>query len=169
MTPNQPAPAPVSNFSAYLPISRIFPEEIERLSTYLTKVYVETALAVNNRTIGIYDQGQYVTGNRYFNTGDPTNRLQSFRQVYTLTSIAAGANPIPSNINLDSNTEFVQIYGIADNGINSVPLTPWNMTRTDDSPYLYFDRSGNQIIIFTNTANWASYSAFVVLEYILNN
>ena len=163
------APAPQLNFQPYIVSSRDFPLDKENLPQILSQMYFEVAYAINNRTIGTYDRFQIPTGNKYFNDGNPTNRLQSFRQVYTVSSIPLGTTPIASNISIDSNTQFVNIYGTAQNGSIAIPLTPWNMTRTDDAVYLRVNESTGNIEIITNSTNWAAYSAIIVLEYILNN
>lgn len=140
-----------------------------QLPNVLNKMYFEVANAINSRTNGVYDKFQIATGNRYFNDGDPTNRLQSFRQVYTLASIANGTNTIASGISIDSNTKFVKTYGEAQSSTISTPLTPWKMGVLDDAPYVRVNNSTGNIEIITTTANWTTFSAIVVLEYILNN
>lgn len=162
-------PAPQLNFSPYIVSSRIFPFNDVELPNVLNKMYFEVANGVNARTIGIYDKFQIATGNRYFNDGDPTNRLQSFRQVYTLASIAIGTNTIASNIAIDANTRFVNIYGVAQSTTIATPLTPWIVGTPNDAPYLRVNLATGNIEIITTTANWTTFSAIVVLEYILNN
>lgn len=162
-------PAPQLNFAPYIVTSRTFPMDPVELSPVMTKMYFEVANGVNSRTIGIYDKFQIVTGNRYFNDGDPTNRLQSFRQVYTLTSIANGTNVIASGIAIDSNTKFVNIYGVAQSATIATPLTPWIVGTPNDAPYLRVNLSTADIEIITTTANWTAFSVTIVLEYILNN
>lgn len=163
------AEAPTTNFTPYLITSRTFPFSEGELPIILNKMYFEVANAVNTRTIGVYDKFQVATGNRYFNDGDPTNRLQSFRQIYTLASIANGTNVIASGISIDTNTQFVNIYGTAESTTISTPLTPWIIGTPNDAPYLRVNRATSNIEIIATTANWVSYTAKVVLEYILNN
>jgi hypothetical protein len=163
-------PTPQLNQSPYLVTSRQFPFDDVELPRLLNKSYFETANAVNARTIGIYDKFQIATGNRYFNTGDPTNRLQSFRQVYTIAALpAAGTATIPSNIAIDNNTQFVQIYGTVQNGSISVGFTDWHMGALNDAPYLKMNEATGNIEIITTSGNWTTYSGIITLEYILNN
>lgn len=162
------AATPQLSAAPYLITSRTFPTDIEELVPVLNKMYFEVGNAVNVRTIGIYDKFQIASGNRYFNTGDPTNRLQSFRQVYTLTGIANGDNTIAHGISVDSNTQFVRIYGTANNpNTKFVPLPYVDGSGGGDNIGLYVDTTNIHIV--TSTANWTSYNAIVVLEYILNN
>jgi len=161
--------SPQLNASPYLITSRTFPTDASELAIVLNKMYFEVANAVNARTNGVYDKFQIASGNRYFNDGDPTNRLQSFRQIYTIASLANGTNTIATGISIDANTQFVNIYGIAESSTISTPLTPWIVGTPNDAPYLRVNRSTANIEIITTTANWTTYSAKVVLEYILNN
>jgi hypothetical protein len=153
----------------FLITSRKFPLEGEKLQQDLGKMYFDVANAMNNREIAQYDRMQINTGQRWFNNGNPQNRLQAFRQVYTLDSIASGTNVIASNIPIDARTKFTYINGVAQSLTIATALTPWNITRTDDAPYLRVNLATGNIEIITNTANWVGYSAIVVLEYILNN
>ena len=163
-------PAPQLNVSPYIVSSRDFPFDETLLPPILSKMYFEVAYSVNARTIGIYDKFQIATGNRYFNDGDPTNRLQSFRQIYTLDALPnAGTATIATGISIDSNTQFVNIYGTAESTTISVALTPWIVGIPNDAPYLRVNRATGNIEIITTTANWTGFSAKVVLEYILNN
>lgn len=162
--------APQLNFAPYLITSRIFPIEADQLPNVLNKMYFEVANAVNARTNGIYDKFQVATGNRYFNDGDPTNRKQSFRQVYTITSLPNTAtSTIASGISIDSNTQFVNIYGVAQSSGVAVPFSPWVNGTPNDAPYLRVNLSTGDIEIITTSANWTTYSGVIVLEYILNN
>lgn len=160
---------PQLNAAPYLITSRSFPTNAVEMQPLLTKMYFEVANAVNSRTIGIFDQFQIATGNRYLNTGDPTNRLQSFRQVYIAPSILNGTTTIATGISIDANTKFVQIYGTAQNTSFAIPLPYVNTTTPADSITLRVNLSTGNIEIITTTANWTSYNATVVLEYILNN
>ena len=163
-------PAPQLNVSPYLISSRDFPFDEVKLPVILSKMYFEVAYGVNSRTIGLYDKFQIATGNRYFNDGNPTNRLQSFRQVYTLAALPNTATAtIATNISIDSNTQFVNIYGVAESSTVSTPLTPWIFGTPNDAPYIRINRSTANIEIITTTANWTGFKAVVILEYILNN
>lgn len=160
---------PIINSSPYIIQSREFPFDEKILPSILSKMYFEVAYAVNSRTIGIYDQFQVTTGNRWLNTGDPQNRLQSFRQVYILAALPNTATAtIATGITIDTNTQFVNIYGTAESSTVSVALTPWVIGTPNDAPYIRVNRSTANIEIITTTANWIGYSATIVLEYILS-
>ena len=96
----------VVNQIPYLRTSRTFPtEDTKLLAVELDKSYVDIALHVNTRTIGIYPQGTpAITGDNYYLT---SQRQQSQRQIYTFTTTAA----IPHNINLPKISFMTRMYG----------------------------------------------------------
>lgn len=139
----------------------------EQLAITLTKSYSDISTAVNLRQIGVYDSSQTNTGQRWFENGTLTGRLQAFRKVLTLPSVQSGDNLIPHGIAIDENTKFTHIYGTI------------NKTNTDFRPLNYVDGTAGtddiglwvdtvNVHIVTTTANWTTYNAIVVLEYILN-
>jgi hypothetical protein len=153
----------------FLITTRHFPTEEVELENHLNKMYFEVSTAVNSREIGIYEKAQINTGQRWFNTGNPSNRLQAFRQVYTIPTLAIGDNnTIYHNINVDVNTQFTHIYGTANNpNTQFVPLPYVDGSGGGDNIGIYVTKT--QIHIVTSTANWVNYNAIIVLEYILNN
>lgn len=153
----------------YVITSRTFPFDETLLPAILSKMYFELANAINSRTIGIYDQSLIASGNIWFNTGIVNSREQSFRQVYTISSLLLGTNTIPLGINVDSNTIFVNISGTAQSTSVSVALTPWISGPLVDAPYLRVNIATGNIEIITTTANWVTFSAVIVIELILNN
>lgn len=156
--------------SPYLITSRKFPQNPVELESVLSKAYNDTAFNVNVSTNGTYEKIQIDTRNKYYSTTpqDPRQR-QSYRQVYTLAALPnTGTATIPTGINITPTTQFVNIYGVAESTTIAVPLTPWNMTRTDDAPYLRVNKTTRNIEIVTNSGNWITFSAMIVLEYILN-
>lgn len=157
--------------SPYLLTSRKFPTDAVELEPVLSKSYVDIANNVNISTSGIYEKLQIDTRNKYFNDANPQRQRQSYRQVYTLDALPnAGAATIPININLIPTSEFVHIYGTANRpSVRSVPIPFVNVGAPADGIQLEVDWVGppSQIIITTTTGNWTTYSAIIVLEYIL--
>jgi hypothetical protein len=157
----------------YLVTSRTYPEDDSQLRAVLTKSYIEIAQCVNKRTIGIYNKFQIVTGNQYFsdanfNIQDPIQFRQSYRQVYELAALPnTGTATIPTNITNIASATWVNIYGTVQSTTFATALTPWNMTMGEDAPYLRINLTTGNIEIITTTANWVTYSAIVVLEYLL--
>ena len=157
--------------SPFLITTRNFPIDSVKLEPILSKAYTDIANVANVKTTGIYEKLQVAIADIYFNNGnstDPNVKRQAYRQTYELVSIQNGLNTIPSNISITSTTRFVKIYGIAESATLAVPLTPWNMTLTDDAVYLDVNKTTGNIEITTNTGNWTTFSAIIVLEYILS-
>jgi len=115
--------ANVVNQVAYLPTSRNFPEEIKQLTVEATKSYIDTANAVNVRTIGIFPINRpAVTGESWFITKN--QKQQSLRQVYTFGAIAPGTElDIPHGIT--NFTTFTKIYGVVTTNIPDYRPLPY--------------------------------------------
>lgn len=153
--------ANVTNQVAYLRSSREFPEDLHQLTVEVNKAYVDTANAVNNRTIGIYPVNKpAVTGDNWYLAGG-SKRQQTLRQVYTFTS----AGSIEHGIKLPNITGFTRIYGTFTDGTNWYPL-----------PYVDVVAANNQVnVIVTPTfivitagagAPPAVVSGYVVIEWL---
>lgn len=77
----------IINTVPYLRTTREFPEEIKLLTVEANKAYVDTANAINVRTIGLYPTSRpALTGESYFLQGN--RKQQTSRQVYNFTTTA---------------------------------------------------------------------------------
>jgi hypothetical protein len=95
----------IVNSAPYLREAREFPEDARNLSFQANKAYLETANAVNQRTIGLYPANRpAITGNSYFFT---PNRQQSLRQIYSFT----GTTDINLGFKLSTISGIIQGYG----------------------------------------------------------
>ena len=150
--------------SPFLITSRKFPvsDPLDN-ENVLTKSYTEVATAVNARTIGLYETVAMTTGNRYFSTGDPTDRRQSLRKVFALDEIAAGGSSTFAH-EISNIVECTHIYGTC---ITDVP---------DFRPIPYVDASGggddigirvtSSQIIINNPGAITIQSGMIILEYL---
>lgn len=95
--------------SPFLRTTRNFPDDPNKLSDELDKAYIDTAAAVNNRTVGLYPSVRpIVTGDSYYIFKD--QKQQSLRKVYPFGAIAPGAElDIP--VGITHFDQFVKIYG----------------------------------------------------------
>jgi len=96
----------------YLRTSRNFPNNLDSLSIELNKSYIDTALCVNLRTIGIFPtKYASITGESWhLNISENQNgarKQQGLRQVFHFTSFA----PIDHYLNLDDIERFTRCYG----------------------------------------------------------
>jgi hypothetical protein len=127
----------VINTSPYMRTTREFPEEMHKLTVEVNKAWLDTAKAVNERTIGLYPTTRpAITGNSYFFSLNL--RQQSIRQVYQFT--AAGS--IPHGINTTQIWGFASITGTFTDGTNWYPL-----------PYVSETGATNQISIQVTPTN----------------
>lgn len=110
--------ANVVNQIAFLRTSRKFPEDQKELIFEVNKAYIDTAQAVNDRTIGIYSINRpAITGNSYFFT---SRKQQSFRQMYVFTSTAN----IKLGFKLSNIFQIIQMYGLYTSGTKTFGLIP---------------------------------------------
>lgn len=103
----------ITNQIAYLRTSRNFTPEIGKLVEELNKSYIDTANAVNSRTIGLFSVNvASITGESWYISKN--QRQQSLRQVYTFTSFAS----INHGLKTDQIERFVRGFGSYTDGTN---------------------------------------------------
>jgi len=110
--------ANIINQVAYLRTSRNFPiEDTKQLAIETNKAYIDTANAVNNRTISIFPTNvPAINGESWFLVNN--QRQQAFRQVYTFTSTAN----IAHGITIADPAQFTRGFGTYTDGTNSYGL-----------------------------------------------
>ena len=103
----------VVNQVPYLPTSRNFPPEAQPLTIEVSRAYIDTANAVNNRTISLFPTSRpAINGESWFLSGN--RRQEAFRQVYSVTSTAS----IPHGIMTANIGQFVRMFGNFTDGTN---------------------------------------------------
>lgn len=104
----------IVNQIPFLRTSREFPENPQRLIIELTKSYIDTANAMNVRTIGIHPTNNpAVTGESFFLTAN--QKQQTLRQVYTFTTTAN----LPHGIANVTAGQFTKCSGSYTDGTNT--------------------------------------------------
>lgn len=97
----------IVNQTPYLRTSRTFPEDIKQLTVEINKSYIDTANAVNARTIGIFTVNRpAITGEIFF--VDKNQKQQVLRQVYLFSDSNLIFN---HNINFSNANFFKIVYG----------------------------------------------------------
>lgn len=116
----------IANVTPFLQTTKHYPNTVKDLAYELNKSYIDSAQAINNRTISIFSTiSTYLNGERYFiNTSD--ERL-GFRQLYSFTT----STTIPHNLNINDILYFTKIYGTFTDGTNWYPLPYVSTTVTD--------------------------------------
>ncbi len=154
----------VVNQVAYLRSSS-FPEEIGQLSVEMNKSYIDTASAINVRTIGIYSVNRpSITGNGYFFNA---SRQQSLRQVYNFTTTAN----IDLGFKLTAISQIVQMYGTYRSGTRTFGLIPATTVAIAGQISFYIDvnalsTTSDQIIFVVGAGAPALDSGTIIVEWI---
>lgn len=148
----------IVNQVAYLRTSRDFPEESKDLSLELGKSYIDTALAINNRTIGLYPALRpAITGNAWFLSG---KKQQTLRQVYSFTTTAN----IAHGIDFTRISGVVQAYGTYTDATNWYGLIAG--TSVAIAGQISFYLSPTDIIFLTGAGAPALTKGTIVLEWL---
>lgn len=159
--------------ASYLVTSRKFPTDIDELQPYLGKTYFDIAQAVNERTIGIFDLFQVVTGERWFNPAKvdfnaaniPAKR-QTYRQVFILPATAAGATTIIPH-NIANPVAFTRIYGTCITNVPDFRPIPY-ASATVVTNQIEIKANATQIIVINGATAPNITSGIIVIEYLLN-
>ena len=149
--------------SPYLPRQRNMPtENAQALGVELDKTYIEIAQRVNERVIGIYSTNTYtVTGETWYLTGQ-SNKQQSVRQVYQITSLTS----FNHGINFVNVSTFTKITGIGFDGTNYYPLPYVDGATTTGSVGLKV--SPTQVVISVGVTPPGFVSGIIILEWLSN-
>lgn len=155
----------IANQVHYLRTSREFPEDLHQLTVQVNKSYVEIALAVNDRIIGIFSTNKSaVTGESWFLT---SRRQQTLRQVYQFTSFSSPLS-IPHGIIFDQTPGFTRIYGTSTDGTKWYPLPYVDVAAVNDQINIVLDSTNIVITGGGGAGQPAITSGFIVLEWLTN-
>ncbi len=152
----------------YLPTSRQFPvNNLPILEPELVKSYIEIAQAVNGRIIGVFENIQIVTGERWY-ASDPTNALnkrQTYRKAFPFGAIVAGAGlTFPHGIT--GIVAFTRIYGTCITDLPDYRPIPYASIAAASNIDLRV--TSTNIIIGVGASSPNIVSGNIVLEYLLN-
>ncbi len=155
----------ILNNVAYLQSSRDFPEDPKQLNYILNKSYIDTANAVNTRTIGIFPVNRSaITGESWFI--QKNQRQQTLRQVYTFGAIAAGTTLlIPYTVS--GFVQFTRIYGTCFTNFPDARPLPFVSTVANANIAIRIDTVGFNIVITSGAAANNITSGLVVLEWMI--
>lgn len=139
-----------------------------QLNHTLDKMYFEVAYAVNSRIIGIFDQFQVVTGERWFNTEIIQNKKQSYRQVYPFGAITAGST-LSIDTEISGITQFTKIYGTCiTNVIDYRPIPYASISANANIELNVTPGTTFTINIKVGAGSPNITSGIIVIEYLLN-
>lgn len=151
--------ANVVNQVAYLRTSREFPTEVEQLTVEINKAYVDTANAVNNRTISIFPINRpAINGESWFLVGN--QKQQALRQVFTFTT----TTPIDHGITVVNPGQFIRCFGSYTDGTNTYGLIFG--TSVAIAGQIVFYVTSTQIIFVVGGGAPALTKGTIVLEWL---
>ena len=149
----------VLNQVPYLRTSREFPEEMQPLTVELTKAYIDTANAINVRTIGIFPiTRRAITGESWYIFQN--EKQQTFRQVFTFTTTATITHGIPNLVV----TQPTRCFGSYTDSINAYGLT--RGTTVAVAGLIMFYVTPTQIIFTVGAGAPAMTSGRIVIEWL---
>ena len=145
----------------YLRTSRSFPEESQELSVVLDKSYIDTAIAINFRTIGVFPVGKAaINGEAWFIKDN--QRQQGIRQVYTFTA----AGNIPHGLDFANLTQFSRGFGTFTDGTNWYGVIFGSSVAIAGQVSFYVDPTN--IVVLSGAGAPAITSGTIVLEWLSN-
>lgn len=148
-----------TNQVAFLRSQRQFPVDASQLSIELNKSYIDTANAVNNRTISIFPIARPANnGESWFITQN--QKQQGYRQVFTFTTLTN----IMHLIQVFDPAQFVRCFGTYTDGTNSYGLIYGSNVAIAGQVSFYMDR---QNIYFLSGAGAPTVtSGVIILEWL---
>lgn len=146
------------NPSAFLPNTKKFPNDINYLTLELDKNYLDTATAVNNRTIGLFPtiKPAFTGESWYFNNNQ---KQQGLRQVYTFTSTTS----IDHNIDFN-NATFTKCEGSFTDGTNWYGIS--FASNVAVAGQITFYLTSTQIVFLTGAGAPTLTSGLLIIEWV---
>lgn len=156
---------PANSLAPFLQTSVFFPDEFDEFRVKFLALYRDIASNVNVRQIGVFDLEEFLTGERWFSSGNPQVKRQTFRQVFEIGPIAPGATSTTAH-GLTGVTAYTHIYGTAVTAADFRPIPYASATVVTNQIELNVD--GTNINIINGATAPAITSAIIVLEYLKN-
>lgn len=129
----------------------------------MDKCYIDIAIKVNERTIGLFAVNfPVVTGEQWYTSGS-NQKQQTLRQLYTFTS----AGNIAHGINTSQISGFTKIYGTFTDGSVWYPLPYVDVTAANNQVSLKVT-STNIVITAGGGSPPSITNGFVILEWLSN-
>lgn len=157
---------PANTEAPFLQTSNYFIENYEQFRVDFQGLYQNIANMMNIREIAIYDLVENLTGQQWFVSGDPQNTRQTFRNVYEIGAIAAGATSTTAH-GLGTITAFTKIMGTAITAVPDFRPIPFS-SATAVNQQIEIRVDATNIIIVNGAGAPNITSALVILEYLKN-
>jgi len=157
--------APDNSYSTYMPTAVYLGDDEEEKEIVLTNMLRDVIDRLNSKEIGIFEETEVLTGQRWFNTESEDDKRGVFRKVISFSSLTAvGTTSVAHELGDVSGFTFTKIYGTAKNASGTLHVSL--PQGGPDDVMITVDATNVNIICATGTYN--TFSALVVLEYLKN-
>ena len=155
-----------NSIAPFLNMSEVYPEDESQLRIKQTTVYSNIANAVNIREIAVYDLQQLLTGQHWFDPLTVQKKRFTYRQVYQIGAIAAGAtlNVLHRIVGV---VAFTRMYGTCITDVVDYRPIPYADAAVVTNQISLTVAGVNLVIVNGATAPNIT-SGIIVLEYLLN-
>lgn len=157
---------PIHNRKSFLITSRFFPPNLTLLTPVLNKSYIEMSSATNDRTNGVHETVESVTGEKWLQEGNPLIVRQSFRKVFNFLTIAQGTI-LTINHGIIGLFRFTKTYGECTTDVPDFRSIPYSST-VSVTQNISTRRTNTQIIIRNGTNAPNIVDGIITLEYFIN-
>jgi hypothetical protein len=135
------------------------------LNDYMTRL----VQILNDKDTGLYVDQEILNAQQFFDESDRTRLINIYRKVVNMGNLPnAGVINIPHGIMFPTGSRITRIYGAATNPTTGtyLPIPYLDVTNPNQGIELNADNMNVNII---TGANFSSFDAIVVLEYIKEN
>lgn len=151
----------LTNTSPYLRTSRSFPEDLREISIEMNKAYIDTALCVNQRIIGIFPSNKpAVTGETWY--FDKNEKHQGLRKIFTFST----TSNIPHGIDITDVNTFTRCFGSYTDATNWYGLIYGSNVAIAGQISFYL--TSTDIVFLTGVGAPALTQGILVLEWLSN-
>lgn len=147
----------------YLRSQRQFPnDDLKPLANQMDHAYIDIALKVNDRSIGLYaNNTEIVSGEKWFTQGQP-KPLQSLRRLFNFTAVG----PITHGIIWNGLNSVTKPFGSVTDGTNWYGVIYGSSVAIPGNYSFYV--TPTQIIVLAGGGAPAITSGFISLEWLSN-
>ncbi len=157
--------SPSNSIGPFLQTSTYFPEDFEKFRIKFLEIYRNIADTVNVKESGVFDLQEVLTAEQWFAAGNPQATRQTFRKVFNLGAVAAGATLTTAH-NISGAVAYTHIYGTAVTAADFRPLPYASTVAIGEQVSLTI--TGTNIVIVNGATAANITSAIVVVEYLKN-
>lgn len=155
--------SPSNSIAPYLQTSTYFPEDFESFRIKFLEVYRNISYATNSRGIAVFDLQEFLTGEQWF-SDDPQTKRQTFRKVFSLGAINAGATSTVAH-NILGITSFTYLGGTCVTAVPDFRPIPFSSASNVNQQIEIRANSTNLIVVNGSGAPNIT-SAIVTLEFL---